>query len=158
MPLAINSRGNLCREIPRGQYFAAALSFAVAALVLGVWITRDAGPSAIVPGWFPYFGLMLSAAGAAGFLWLALRGQPLEIDTDREALVRGSRVVARLAQIAHVEILEVRAENHEYWRVRLRLDSGRTIDFGVQSSQVDASMTAARIATVIDRPVEVVRR
>lgn len=160
MALRTNDRGNLYLAMPRLQYGIGAAALAVLAVVCARWIaTGHLGEwDAILPGWFRYFGLVACSAFALALAWATLRGHPLEFDAARQSLVRGTRQIATFAEIDHVELREVQAENRLYYRVSLRLGPSRRIDLGTQRSQVDASILAADVARLIGRPVRAIRR
>jgi hypothetical protein len=83
------------------------------------------------------------------FAW---QGPALVVDRRRQVVLRGGRVLLRLAQIRSVDIVHVRADEYtpEHWRVSLStgLFAGETI--GSTPDDVDASIAAARLATVLD--------
>jgi len=157
MSLETNARGHLYLGIPRIQYLISALLLGLAALLCAAWAAGPAGDGGL-PNWFRIAALIFCAASAIGFGWWAAYGLPLEFDESLKRLVRGQRVIARFAEIDHVEILEKRARNFVSYRVSLCLKRSRKIDFGTQRAGIDASDMAARIATVIDKPVRVVVR
>ncbi|MFI4932519.1 MAG: hypothetical protein ACHP83_19915, partial [Burkholderiales bacterium] len=62
------------------------------------------------------------------------------------------------ADVDHVELREKRTQNATFWRVRVRLTNSRKIDLGPQACDIDADLVAARVATVIGKPVRHVLR
>ena len=159
MPLDTNAQGNLYLEIPRIQYLISALLLGLAALLFAAWIAKYPAGHAEFPNGFRFFSLIFCAASAIGLGWWSAYGSPLEFDERLQCLVRGQRVIARFADVDHVEILEKRTtHNFVFYRVTLRLNRSRNIDLGTQRSQIDASTMAADIARAIDKPVRVVVR
>jgi hypothetical protein len=83
------------------------------------------------------------------------RGPTLTVDRRRQALLRGGRVVMPLDKIRSVDILHQRADEDrpEQWKVCLGLGffSGETL--GTTAIDVEASIAAARLATLLDVPV-----
>jgi hypothetical protein len=153
-----NERGQLFVVIPRFQYAIGAALLATTAIVFAAWMIKDPLGSPEMPQWVRGCALVYCTVFAAGLGWLALFGQPLTFDAQRAAVVRGQRIVAHFADVDHVEIREKRTKNHTFWRVRVRLSSLRSIDLGVQASQVDAGIAAAHVATVLGKPVRHVIR
>ena len=158
MPLETNDRGHLYLGITRIQYLISALLLGLTAVFFAVWIARDPAGDGGLPNWFRVSALIFCAASAIGFAWWSEYGSPLEFDEGLKCLVRGQRVIARFAEMDHVEILERRTRNFVFYRVSLRLNRSGKIDLGTQGSGLDASAMAASIATVIDKPVRVVVR
>jgi hypothetical protein len=79
------------------------------------------------------------------------RGPPLTVDRRRKAVLRGGRVLARCADIRSIDVQHVRADEDrpEHWRVSLGVGffSGATI--GTTRDDVEASIAAARLSTVL---------
>ena len=88
----------------------------------------------------------------AEFAW---RGPALTVDRRREAVIRGGRVLAALAQIRSVDVVYVRAndDDRESWRVCLGLGFFSGEALGTTAIDVEASIAAARLATLLDVPV-----
>jgi hypothetical protein len=160
MELATNSRGNLTVAEPVVLYWLLATVMAFAAMLLAGWMWAEPGAIDGQPGWFRPLALSLSALASLGIAAWARFGKPIEFDRRRQAVVRGQRVVAPYAEIIHVELREVSTENNRTsYRVLLaRKGKGALrIDLGPIPNDLDASTAAAKIATAIDRPVQLVR-
>ena len=158
MPLETNAQGHFYVTIPRVQYLISALLLGLTAVLFAVWIAKDPAGDGVLPNWFRVSAVVFCAASAIGLAWWSIYGLPLEFDERRKCLVRGQRVVAKFADMDHVEILERRTRNYVFYRVSLCLARSRKIDLGAQGSGIDASTMAARISTAIDKPVQVVVR
>jgi hypothetical protein len=157
--LATDDNGNLCVELPRDTYAALAVVLAAAAALMatgvGAAIAREL--QAALWAWWAAMGVFVAFAAAFGAQ--ALWGSALVFDAQRAAIVRGSRVVAPFAQVSHVELLELRGEKpYRYWTLRVHLTGGRRIFLGRDSSDVDADLAAARVATAVAAPVKHVVR
>jgi hypothetical protein len=87
--------------------------------------------------------------GRAEFAW---RGPALVVDRRRGALMRDGRVLAGLARIRAVEIVHLRADDErpESWRVDLDIGASTDISLGSTKIDVEASIAAARLATLLD--------
>lgn len=90
--------------------------------------------------------------GRAQFTW---RGPTLTVDRRRRVVLRGGRVFAALDRIRSVDVIHQRADEDrpEQWKVCLGLGflSGETL--GTTAIDVEASIAAARLATLLDVPV-----
>jgi hypothetical protein len=153
--LATNAQGQLCVQVPRDTYAVIAAVFAVTgALMLTRWgqiIARELQAPAW--GWSGAMGFFLVFAAAFGAQ--ALWGHALVFDARRAAIVRGERVLAQFADVSHVELLERRGERrYRYWVVRVHLADGRRVFLGRESDDVEADLAAARVATVLGKPVK----
>jgi hypothetical protein len=86
------------------------------------------------------------------FTW---RGPTLTVDRARKVLLRGGRVVMPLARIRSVDVVHVRADEDdpERWKVCLGVGffTGETL--GITAIDVEASIAASRLATLLDVPV-----
>jgi hypothetical protein len=158
MAIDTNEHGQLCLVIARIQYATGAVLLATTAVLFALWIVKDPLGSPEMPQWVRACAFLYCSVFAAGLGWLSLSGQPLTFDAQRAALIRGQRTVARFADVDHVEVREKRTHNHTFWRVRVCLTSLRSIDLGVQASQVDAGIAAAHVSTVLGKPVRHVIR
>ena len=158
MAIETNERGQLFVVIPRIQYAIAAALLAATAVLFVVWMVNDPLGSPEMPHWVRACAALFCIVFAAGFGWLSFFGQPLTFDAHRGAIVKGEHVLVRFADVDHVELREKRTENATFWRVRVRLANSRSIDLGPQPSDIDADLIAARVATVVGKPVRHVVR
>jgi len=158
MGLITNDRGQLTVPVPRLQHVIAALLLAATAALLIVWIVQDPAAGADLPPGFRIGAAAFCGLFAVAFAWQSGFARPLVFDAQRAAIVRGERVVARFAEVQHVELLERRSRNHTHWRVRVCLSGSRRIDLGVQRADIDADLAAARVATALGKPVRHVVR
>jgi hypothetical protein len=111
------------------------------------------------PVWAWWAAMGVFVAFAVAFGAQALWGSALVFDAQRAAIVRGSRVVAPFAHVSHVELLERRGEKpYRYWVLCVQLAGGRRIFVGRDSSDVEADLAAARVATAVGAPVKHVVR
>ena len=83
------------------------------------------------------------------FAW---RGPVLTVDRRRHAVLRDGRVLAALSDIRSVDIVHVRADEDspECWRVGLGTGFFTGATVGTTQVDVEASIAAARLATVLD--------
>jgi hypothetical protein len=152
--ITTDRQGHLCADVPRLLYALLAAVFGVAAAAIAAaWRILDI--PAVMPAsqwWITAVLCALSALFAAQALW----GNALVFDAQRGELMRGSAVVSRFADVNHVELREVRADNHAYWRIYLHLAGGRSLFLGRDGNDVEADIAAARLAKVLSKPVKYV--
>jgi hypothetical protein len=97
---------------------------------------------------------VLAALGAAWCGWWARFGEPLEFDRDRQALVRGRRVITPFSSFDHVALIVFRNKSRQDKHVvEMRHKQGLAIGLGWYTNDLDASSLAARVASEIDKPV-----
>jgi hypothetical protein len=80
------------------------------------------------------------------------RGLPLTFDRRRKLVLCGGRVLARYADIKSVDV-EHRCrddERPEYWKVSLSTGMFSGVQIGTTRNDVEASIAAARIATIAE--------
>ena len=157
--LATDDHGRLCVEVPRATYWAFAVVLALAAALMvtrwGEGVAR--GLDAPAWAWWGAMGVFIAFAVASGVQ--ARWGHSLVFDAQRGAIVRGERIVARFAEMSHVELLERRAtDGHRHWVLRIHCRSGRPIFLGRESSEEGADRAGARVATALGKPVKHVVR
>jgi len=152
--LATDEHGRLCVELPRAAYWALAGVLALAAALMvtrwgeGVARGLDAAPWA----WWGAMGVFITFATAFGVQ--ARWGHALVLDARRGAIMRGERVVARFAEVSHVELLERRAtDGYRHWVLRIHRSDGRPIFVGRESSEEEADRAGARLGTALGKPV-----
>ena len=83
------------------------------------------------------------------FAW---RGPTLTVDRRCRALIRDGRVLLALPDIRSVDVVHVRADDErpECWRVGLGTGFFTVVTLGTTTVDVEASIAAARLATVLD--------
>lgn len=81
------------------------------------------------------------------FAW---RGAALTFDRRSKQVLRGGRTLARLADIKSVDIQHVHwnDDQPEYWKVSLGTGSFSGVEIGRTRDDAEASIAAARLATV----------
>ena len=81
------------------------------------------------------------------FRW---RGLPLTFDRRRKLVLRGGRVLVGSADIKSVDVEHVCWDNErpEYWKVRLSTGMFSGVEIGTTHNDVEASIAAARVATI----------
>lgn len=159
LQLTTDADGNLCLELPRRTYAVLAVVFVLAAAFMATHSGRLAVLELGWPAWSQSAAVAAALAFAAPFARQALWGQPLVFNTQRAAIVRGTRVVARFADVSHVELLEHRLQRSErFWVVRVHRKQGWPILIGRDRNDVEADLAAARVATVLGKPVKYVVR
>jgi len=132
---------------------------AVAAALMSTRVGAAIAHELQTPAWAWWAAMGVFVVFAAAFGAQALWGRALVFDARRAAIVRGSRVVAPFAQVSHVELIEHRGEKpYRHWALRVHLAGGRRIFLGRDSSDVEADVAAARVATVLGKPVKHVVR
>lgn len=157
--LASNSQGQLCVQVPRDTYAVLAVVLAVTVALMATRWGRIIAGELQAPAWAWWAAMGGFLAFAVAFGAQALWGHALVFDTQRAAVMRGARVLAPFADVSHVELLEWRGERkYRYWVVRVHLASGRSIFLGRESDDVEADLAAARVATVLGKPVKHVVR
>jgi hypothetical protein len=78
------------------------------------------------------------------------RGPPLTFDRRRKLVLRGGRVLLKSAEIKSVDIMRIRSDDSpDYWRVSLSTGLFSGVDMGKTSDDVEASIAAARVATIL---------
>lgn len=158
MRIERNAHGQLCVAVPRAGYGALAgvLLIAAAALSLGWadWFIREID----LPLRVRWIAWAFCGVFGVALLVQALWGRPLIFDPKRAALVRGSRVVARFADVQAVELREVRGDDGRFFQVRLQLVHGRSVLVARTSSDIDADWAAARVGEAVGQPVKHVVR
>ena len=79
------------------------------------------------------------------------RGPPVTFDRRRKLVLRGGRVLAKSADIASIDVTHVRRDDEqpEYWRVSLGTGMFSSVELGRTRNDVEASIAAARVATVM---------
>jgi hypothetical protein len=155
IPFATNDQGQLCVQVPRDTYAALAVVLAVAvAFMFTRW--GDAVAAELqAPGWAWWGAKGVFLAFAAAFGAQALWGHALVFDTQCAAITRGTRVLAPFAEVSHVELLERRGQKpYRYWAVRVHLINGRRVFLGRESDKTEADLAAARVASVLGKPVK----
>lgn len=157
--LTTDPEGHLRLELPRRTYAVLAVVFVLAAAYMASRFGRLAVLSLDWPAWAQWASVAVALAFAAPFGQQALWGQPLVFNTQCAAMLRGDRVVALFADVSHVELLERRATGVERsWSVRVHRNQGRPIFIGRERNDVEADLAAARVATVLGKPVKHVVR
>ena len=80
---------------------------------------------------------------------------PLVFDRRRQVVLRQGRAIARLADIRTVDVQHVSGDDDgpEHWRVSLGTGVFSDVEIGATRVDVEASIAAARIATLLDVPV-----
>lgn len=77
------------------------------------------------------------------------RGPPVTFDRRRKVILRGGRVLAKSADIKSVDITHVQDdEAPDYWKVGLSTGIFSKVELGTTIDDVEASIAAARVATV----------
>ena len=80
------------------------------------------------------------------FSW---RGPPMTFDRRRKSVLRGGCVLARYAEIKSVDVRHMRDdESPEYWKVSLSTGLFSGVEIGTTRNDVEASIAAARVATI----------
>lgn len=79
------------------------------------------------------------------------RGPPVTFDRRRNVILRGGRVLAKSADVASIDVAHVRQDDEqpEYWRVSLGTGMFSSAELGRTRNDVEASIAAARVATVM---------
>ena len=82
------------------------------------------------------------------FAW---RGRPLTIDRRRQVVLRGGHELLRIADIQSVDVTHVRADEDspELWKVGFSTGLFMGAEIGRTRDDVDASIAAARLSTVV---------
>ena len=156
---ATDAQGHLCVELPRAAYGVLAVVLAAAA---GLMVTRwgvgvQRGLEA--PPWVWWGAMAVFVAFAAVLAVQARWGHALVFDAHRGAVMRGERVVARYADVSHVELIERRGtERHRHWVLRVHRTGGRPVFIGRESDKDEADRAGARLATAVGKSVKVVVR
>lgn len=71
-------------------------------------------------------------------------------------VLQGSRFIASFEQIVRIQVGELEDSNESMsWTVRIGM-RGRELVVGRSFDQLEASIAAARIGSIVDRPVEIV--
>lgn len=79
---------------------------------------------------------------------------PLTVDAGRRVVERKGRTLARFSEVRHVQVSRSASEDGpDEWTVILHLGLFRNVRVGVTRDDVQASIVAARLATVIGKPV-----
>jgi hypothetical protein len=78
------------------------------------------------------------------------RGPPLTFDRRRQLVLRGGRVLVRSDDIKSVDVEYIRRddESPERWKVRFSTGLFSGVEIGTTRNDVEASIAAARIATI----------
>ena len=77
------------------------------------------------------------------------RGPPLTFDRRRKVVLRGGRVLARFADIESVDVTHVIDDDRpECWKVGFSTGMFSSVEIGRTRDDVEASIAAARVATV----------
>ncbi len=78
------------------------------------------------------------------------RGPPLTFDRRRKVVLRGERVLAKYADIKSVDVTHFCRDDDgpEYWKVSLSAGAFAGLEIGRTRNDVEASIAAARMATV----------
>jgi hypothetical protein len=78
------------------------------------------------------------------------RGPPLTFDRRLKMVLRGGRVLVKSADITSVDIEHIHwdDERPEYWKVSLGTGAFFGVAIGTTRNDVEASIAAARVATV----------
>jgi hypothetical protein len=86
------------------------------------------------------------------FAW---RGPALIVDRKRRVLLRGGRMFMALGKIRSIDVIHQRADEDdpEQWKVCLGLGFFSGESLGTTTVDVEASIAAARLATLLDVPV-----
>jgi hypothetical protein len=82
------------------------------------------------------------------FAW---RGAPLTFDRRRRLVLRGGRTLLRLADVRSIDIQHIDRDDErpEYWRVSLGTGLFSSIELGTTPDDVEASIAAARLSTIV---------
>lgn len=79
---------------------------------------------------------------------------PMTFDRNYGTISRSGRVIARFDAISQVEIKEYRGDSGPFaWAVRLRVAWWRSIHVGRTTDDMTASICAAHVSTIMDKPV-----
>ena len=85
---------------------------------------------------------------------LAALGIQTTVDRAADVVVQGGRKVATSASIKDIHLFQPRGqEGPPNWFISLRLQGGRRVELGSVTDSTDASIIAAKLATVTGRPV-----
>jgi len=118
--------------------------------------------------------ILLTLAG--GFLSFLRQEQQLEIeeqpparlllrhgftetvfDRNYRVVLRGGRVIEKFDAIRCLEVKQVASdESATYWEVRLGRSAGSSLLVGASTDDVEASVAAARISSMVGQPVRLV--
>lgn len=154
-----NGQGQLSVPVPRDTYAALAVVLAAAVAFMATRWGGIVARELQAPAWGWWGAMAVLLAFALAFGVQALRGHALVFNAQRAAIMRGARVLARFADVSHVELLEHRGQKpHRYWALRVHLADGRRIFLGRESDDVQADLAAARVATVLGKAVKHVVR
>ena len=88
---------------------------------------------------------------------LAIINGEIEFDKTHGQVVMGKNVITSFKDIRQIEICESGTDDEASYVVTLRLGASRSYPVLTTYSDADASLAAADIARVVDKPVVVVR-
>jgi len=153
----IDAHGRLQVDPPRAAYRALAALFAVAGALMFTRWGRGVAGGLDMPAWAWWAAIAFFIVFAVVFGAQARWGPALVFDVQRAAILRGERVVARFADVSHVEVLEHRSTDRQrYWVLRVHRSGGHPIFIGRESDKDEADRAGARLATELGKPARYV--
>ena len=154
MELEVNERGNLVRPIPKLLHSITSCA-ASAAMTYGLGLLNGIDMLEILPP--PVFVVPFVVFCILVMHVLAIINGEIEFDKTHGQVVMGKNVITSFKDIRQIEICESGTDDEASYVVTLRLGASRSYPVLTTYSDADASLTAADISRVVDKPVVVVR-
>ena len=154
MELEVNERGNLVRPIPKLLHSITSCA-ASAAMTYGLGLLNGIDMLEILPP--PLFVVPFVVFCILVMHVLAIINGEIEFDKTHGQVVMGKNVITSFKDIRQIEICESGTNDEAGYAVTLRLGVSRSYPVLSTNSDTDASLAAADISRVVDKPVVVVR-